>query len=71
MARPLAFYHVINRGQSRLHAEIAWLGKVKIYAYCLMSNDCHLLVSTPAAVSSVFLQMKSRSAQEKGSLCTG
>ena len=59
MARPLrieypgAFYHVINRGQSRrdtflkdqgrqnffnLLAEIARLWKVEIYAYCLMSN---------------------------------
>ena len=70
MARPLrieypgAFYHVINRGQSRrdifledkgrqsfldLLAEITRLWKVEIYAYCLMSNHYHLLVSTPAA----------------------
>jgi REP element-mobilizing transposase RayT len=70
MARPLrieypgAFYHVINRGQSRrdifledkgrqsfldLLAEIARLWKIEIYAYCLMSNHYHLLVSTPAA----------------------
>ena len=70
MARPLrieypgAFYHVINRGQSRrdifledkgrqtfldLIAEIARLWKIEIHAYCLMSNHYHLLVSTPAA----------------------
>ena len=70
MARPLrieypgAFYHVINRGQSRrdifledkgrqtfldLLAEIARLWKIEIHAYCLMSNHYHLLESTPAA----------------------
>ena len=70
MARPLrieyrgAFYHVINRGQSRrdifledkgrqtfldLLAEIARLWKIEVHAYCLMSNYYHLLVSTPAA----------------------
>ncbi len=68
MARPLrieypgAFYHVMNRGQSRrnifmedkgrqsfldLLADIARLWKVKIYAYCLMDNHYHLLLSTP------------------------
>jgi REP element-mobilizing transposase RayT len=70
MARPLrieyprAFYHLINRGQSRrdifledkgrqtfldLLAEITGLWKIEIHAYCLMSNHYHLLVSTPAA----------------------
>ena len=69
MARPLrieypgAFYHVMNRGQSRrnifiedkgrqsfldLLAEIVRLWKVKIYAYCLMDNHYHVLLSTPA-----------------------
>jgi putative transposase len=69
MARPLriefpgAFYHVINRGQSRrdifledkgrqsfldLLGELVRLWKVEIYAYCLMSNHYHLLLSTPA-----------------------
>jgi putative transposase len=59
MARPLrieypgAYYHVMNRGQSRrsifiedqgrqtfldLLADMARLWKVKIYAYCLMDN---------------------------------
>jgi len=68
MARPLrieypgAYYHVMNRGQSRraifmedkgrqsfldLLADIARLWKVEIYAYCLMDNHYHLLLSTP------------------------
>lgn len=68
MARPLrieypgAFYHVVNRGQSRgnifmedngrqtfldLLAEIARLWKIEIYAYCLMDNHYHLLLATP------------------------
>ena len=68
MARPLrieypgAFYHVMNRGQSRrnifmedkgrqsfldLLADIARLWKVEIHAYCLMDNHYHLLLSTP------------------------
>ena len=68
MARPLrieypgAFYHVMNRGQSRrnifmedkgrhsfldLLADIARLWQVEIYAYCLMDNHYHLLLSTP------------------------
>jgi putative transposase len=66
MARPLrieypgAFYHVMNRGQSRrnifmgargqqsfldLLADIARLWKVEIYAYCLMDN--HYLCGAP------------------------
>jgi REP-associated tyrosine transposase len=70
MARPLrieypgAFYHVMNRGQSRrnifmedkgrqsfldLLGDIARLWKVEIYAYCLMDNHYHLLLSTPVA----------------------
>jgi REP-associated tyrosine transposase len=68
MARPLrieypgAFYHVMNRGQSRrpiftedkgresfldLLGDITRLWKVKLYAYCLMDNHYHLLLSTP------------------------
>ena len=69
MARPLrieypdAYYHVMNRGQSRrnifledkgrqsfldLLADIVRLWKVEIFAYCLMDNHYHLLLSTPA-----------------------
>ena len=59
---PGAYYHVMIRGQSRrnifiedqgrqtfldLLADIARLWKVKIYAYCLMDNHYHLLLSTP------------------------
>ena len=68
MARPLrieypgAYYHVMNRGQSRrnifvedkgrqsfldLLADITRLWKVEIHAYCLMDNHYHLLLSTP------------------------
>ena len=68
MARPLrieypgAFYHVMNRGQSRrnifledkgrlsfldLLGDIARLWKVEIYAYCMMDNHYHLLLTTP------------------------
>ena len=70
MARPLrieysgAYYHVMNRGQSRrsifiedqgrqtfldLLADITRLWKVEIHAYCLMDNHYHLLLSTPTA----------------------
>jgi len=64
---PGAFYHVMNRGQFRrnifmedkgrqsfldLLADIAWLWKVKVYAYCLMDNHYHLLVSTPTGAYS-------------------
>src|SRR6266850_5051944 len=55
-----AYYHVMNRGQSRrnifiedkgrktfldLLADMARLWKVQIYAYCLMDNHYHLLSS--------------------------
>jgi putative transposase len=61
---PGAFYHVINRGLSRrnifiedkgrqsfldLLSDITRLWKVEIYAYCLMDNHYHLLLSTPSA----------------------
>jgi REP element-mobilizing transposase RayT len=73
MARPLrieypgAYYHVVNRGQSRrnifikdkgrqtfldLLADMARLWKVEIYAYCLMENHYHLLLSTPTGALS-------------------
>ena len=59
---PGAFYHVMNRGQFRrnifvedkgrqsfldLLADITRLWKVEIYAYCLIDNHYHLLLSTP------------------------
>jgi putative transposase len=61
---PDAFYHVMNRGSSRhdifledkgrqsfldLLADITRLWKIEIYAYCLMDNHYHLLLSTPTA----------------------
>ena len=64
---PGAFYHIMNRGQSGrkifledqgrqsfldLLADIARLWKVEIFAYCLMDNHYHLLLSTPAGVLS-------------------
>ena len=61
---PNAWYHVMNRGRSRtkifhtpedhlafieLLREASFLWKVKIAAYCLMSNHYHLLIQTPGA----------------------
>jgi len=61
---PGAFYHVINRGLARqdiflehqgrqsfldLLGDIARLWQVQIFAYCLMDNHYHLLLSTPSA----------------------
>jgi len=60
---PGAYYHVMNRGLSHrdifledkgresfldLLSDITRLWKVEIYAYCLMNNHYHLLLSTPA-----------------------
>lgn len=60
---PGAYYHVMNRGLSRrdifledkgresfldLLSDITRLWKIEIYAYCLMNNHYHLLLSTPA-----------------------
>ena len=57
-----AFYHVMNRGQSRrrifiedqerqsfldLPGELSRLWKIEIHAYCLLDNHYHLLLSTP------------------------
>jgi putative transposase len=64
---PGAFYHIMNRGQSGrkifledqgrqsfldLLTDIVRLWKVEIFAYCLMDNRYHLLLSTPAGVLS-------------------
>jgi putative transposase len=60
---PGAYYHVMNRGLSHrdifledkgresfldLLSDITRLWKVEIYAYCLMNNHYHLLLSTAA-----------------------
>ena len=59
-----AFYHIMNRGRRRekiffddgdcdlflfVLAEAVMLFNIKIYAYCLMSNHYHLLLSVPDA----------------------
>lgn len=64
---PGAYYHVMNRGQSHrnifiedkgrqtfleLLGDMARLWKIEIYAYCLMDNHYHLLLSTPTGVLS-------------------
>ena len=77
MARPLriqypdAWYHVMNRGRSRVQIyhepedyftfvellrEASAMWKVRIAAYCLMSNHYHLLVQTPGANLSRFMR---------------
>lgn len=77
MSRPLriiypdAWYHVMNRGQSRVQIyreqddyfafvellrEASAMWKVRIAAYCLMSNHYHLLVQTPGANLSRFMR---------------
>ena len=77
MTRPLriqypdAWYHVMNRGRSRIQiyktpedyftfvellrgASAMW--KVRIAAYCLMTNHYHLLIQTPGANLSRFMR---------------
>src|SRR6266403_985756 len=64
---PGAYYHVMNRGLSHqdifledkgresfldLLSDITRLWKVEIYAYCLMNNHYHLLLSTAAGALS-------------------
>jgi len=77
MSRPLriiypdAWYHVMNRGQSRVQIyreqddyfafvellrEASAMWKIRIAAYCLMSNHYHLLVQTPGANLSRFMR---------------
>ena len=77
MSRPLrilypdAWYHVMNRGRSRVQIyrapedyfafvellrEASAMWKVRIAAYCLMSNHYHLLVQTPGANLSRFVR---------------
>ena len=68
---PDAWYHVMNRGQGRVQIyreqddyfafvellrEASAMWKVRIAAYCLMSNHYHLLVQTPGANLSRFMR---------------
>ena len=68
---PDAWYHVMNRGRSQtqiyrepgdyttfieLLKDASFMWKVKISAYCLMSNHYHLLVQTPQANLSRFMR---------------
>ena len=79
MSRPLriiypdAWYHVMNRGQSRVQIyreqddyfafvellrEASAMWKVRIAAYCLMSNHYHLLVQTPGEFIAIYASYK-------------
>ncbi|MCX5848910.1 MAG: transposase [Deltaproteobacteria bacterium] len=68
---PDAWYHVMNRGRSRVQIyreqddyfafvellrEASAMWKVRIAAYCLMSNHYHLLIQTPGANLSRFMR---------------
>jgi putative transposase len=91
---PNAFYHVMNRGRRRekiffndddrylflsILAESVKLFNIKIYAYCLMSNHYHLLVSTPDAnlaramrhINGLFTQGVNRRHKLEGSVFKG
>lgn len=89
-----AFYHVMNRGRRRediffddgdryiflsILEETVKLFNLKIYAYVLMSNHYHLLVSTPDAnlarvmrhINSVYTQKVNRKHKLEGSVFKG
>ncbi|MDD5081689.1 MAG: transposase [Candidatus Omnitrophica bacterium] len=89
-----AFYHVMNRGRRRedvffddgdrylffsVLKEAIKLFNIKIYAYCLMSNHYHLLISTPDAnlsramrhINGVYTQKVNRKHNFEGSLFKG
>ena len=89
-----AWYHVMNRGRSRtkifnspedylvfieLLREATFLWKVKIAAYCLMSNHYHLLVQTPGAnlsrcmrhINGIYTQYFNRTNRSDGPLFRG
>lgn len=68
---PDAWYHIMNRGRNRVQIfrsredytkfiellkDASSLWKVRIAAYCLMSNHYHLLVQTPEANLSRFMR---------------
>jgi putative transposase len=91
---PNACYHVMNRGAGRknifkntyhrlifleLLEECHKIYNLNIYAYCLMDNHYHLLVSTPDAnisrvmrhINGVYTQKFNRSSKTDGSLFRG
>ncbi len=91
---PNAWYHVMNRGRSRtkifntpedylafieLLREASSLWKVKISAYCLMSNHYHLLIQTPGAnlsrcmrhINGLYTQYFNRTYKSDGPLFRG
>ncbi len=91
---PNAWYHVMNRGRSRtkifntpedylvfieLLREASFQWKVKIAAYCLMSNHYHLLLQTPGAnlsrcmrhINGLYTQYYNRTYRSDGPLFRG
>lgn len=91
---PGAYYHVMNRGLARtrifldeqdqknfldLIGETRKLWKIKVYAYCLMSNHYHLLVQTPQGnlsrvmrhLDGIYTQRFNRSHRRDGPLFRG
>jgi putative transposase len=91
---PNAWYHVMNRGRSRIKIfhtpedhlafiellrEASCLWKVKIAAYCLMSNHYHLLLQTPGAnlsrcmrhINGIYTQYYNRTHKSDGPLFRG
>jgi len=89
-----AFYHIMNRGRRRekiffddvdrdlflsVLAEAVMLFNIKIYAYCLMSNHYHLLVSVPDAniaramrhINGIYTQKINRKHKLEGALFKG
>jgi putative transposase len=91
---PNAWYHVMNRGRSRtkifntpedyfafieLLKEASFQWKVKVAAYCLMSNHYHLLLQTPEAnlsrcmrhINGIYTQYYNRNYKNDGPLFRG
>jgi putative transposase len=91
---PDVWYHIMNRGRSRtkifaspedylafidLLKEATSLWKVRIAAYCLMSNHYHLLLQTPEAnlsrcmrhINGIYTQYFNRTYKNDGPLFRG
>jgi putative transposase len=91
---PEAWYHVINRGRNHeaifidevdysafinLLQEAGTMWKIKIAAYCLMSNHYHLLIQTPQAnldrcmrhINGIYTQRFNRRRKTDGQLFRG